>query len=59
MEEDLKGELPKGFLEWIVFKTYDISSKHSQNWLLSPDLGHKSHTNASRLSLLNIPASAT
>ena len=35
MEEDLKDKLPKDFLEWIVFKIHDMSSKHSQDWLLS------------------------
>lgn len=35
MEEDLKDKLPKVFLEWIVFKIHDMSSKHSQDWLLS------------------------
>jgi hypothetical protein len=35
MEEDLKKDLHKSFSEWIVFKIHDISSKHSQNWVLS------------------------
>ncbi len=34
-EKELKVNLPKGFFEWIVFKIHDISSKHSQDWLLS------------------------
>lgn len=35
MEEDLKKDLHKSFSEWIVFKIHDISSKHSQDWVLS------------------------
>lgn len=34
-EEELKNNLPKDFFEWIIFKTHNISSKHSQDWLLS------------------------
>jgi len=33
MEEELTKRLPKSFLEWIVFKIHNISSKHSQNWI--------------------------
>lgn len=34
-EKELKKALPKSFLEWIVFKIHDISSKHSQDWVLA------------------------
>jgi len=33
-EEELKNNRSKDFFEWIVFKIHDISSNHSQNWLL-------------------------
>ena len=34
-EEELKNNLPKDFFDWLIFKIHDISSKHSQDWLLS------------------------
>lgn len=34
-EKELIKELPKSFSEWIVFKIHDISSKHSQDWVLT------------------------
>ena len=35
MEEELTKKLPKSFSEWIVFKIHNISSKHSQDWVLA------------------------
>ena len=34
-EIELKNNLPNKFSEWIVFKIHDLSSKHSQDWMLS------------------------
>ncbi len=33
MEEELRKELPKSFLEWIVFQMHGIFSRHSQSWI--------------------------
>jgi hypothetical protein len=34
-EEELKNNFWGDFAEWIVFKIHDISSKHSQDWVLA------------------------
>lgn len=34
-EKELKRTLSKNFPEWIVFKIHDISSEHSQDWILA------------------------
>jgi len=34
-EEELNKNHKSNFLEWLIFKTHDISSNHSQRWFLS------------------------
>ncbi|RBQ29018.1 pentapeptide repeat-containing protein [Aliarcobacter vitoriensis] len=34
-EEELKKDIKSNFWEWLVFKFHEISSYHSQNWLLA------------------------